>query len=276
MQTADIARILHATEHGGHYYAHCPAHDDSNASLQITAGDKCILLHCFAGCPCKEIVEAMSLTMKDLRYTSDREEDEIAAMALALQRTYPKYQRASKRQVIDQSVPPVIYRYTDERGELLAEKMRVKVLGGGKAFIWRVRQPGGKYDYHAPKHPPIYRLHEVVQAQTVALVEGEKDADNLSRVCKSRRMAVTTAPNGAATWNSEYAKWFAGKKVLIFPDNDDPGRKYAEQALADISPLAKCVRIINLPVPEKEDMSYYLEGHTSADLKKLIMEEVCA
>ena len=49
------------------YSARCPAHEDARNSLSVTEGDDCrVLLHCFAGCPPRDVVEAIGLTFKDL------------------------------------------------------------------------------------------------------------------------------------------------------------------------------------------------------------------
>jgi hypothetical protein len=38
----------------------CPAHDDRTPSLSVTLGRHAILLHCFAGCPNKAVIEALA------------------------------------------------------------------------------------------------------------------------------------------------------------------------------------------------------------------------
>lgn len=51
----------------GKYMALCPAHEDHNPSLSISAKDGITLIHCFAGCNPKEILDAVGLTFEDLR-----------------------------------------------------------------------------------------------------------------------------------------------------------------------------------------------------------------
>ncbi|WP_291988216.1 hypothetical protein [Luteitalea sp.] len=46
--------------------ATCPAHDDRNPSLVITADGPNVLLHCFGGCPTARIVAALGLKLADL------------------------------------------------------------------------------------------------------------------------------------------------------------------------------------------------------------------
>ena len=50
------------------YMALCPAHDDHNPSLSIglSPDRERILLHCYAGCEAKDILNSVGLTLKDL------------------------------------------------------------------------------------------------------------------------------------------------------------------------------------------------------------------
>ena len=49
------------------WIARCPVHDDSRASLSISAGDDGrVLFHCHAGCSTEQIVSKLGLSMSDL------------------------------------------------------------------------------------------------------------------------------------------------------------------------------------------------------------------
>lgn len=49
------------------YLACCPAHDDRSPSLSIKeCDDGRLLVHCFAGCPVADVLEAVGLGMGDL------------------------------------------------------------------------------------------------------------------------------------------------------------------------------------------------------------------
>ena len=50
----------------GQYAALCPAHDDHNPSLSVTANDDRILVHCFAGCGAEEVLASVDLSLSDL------------------------------------------------------------------------------------------------------------------------------------------------------------------------------------------------------------------
>ena len=53
-------------DRGARAMAQCPAHDDGNPSLAVTAIEGQVLIHCHAGCDSKSIVEALGMTFADL------------------------------------------------------------------------------------------------------------------------------------------------------------------------------------------------------------------
>ena len=50
----------------GRWSARCPAHDDRTPSLQVTSGDKAILLKCWSGCRLEDICLALGIEQRDL------------------------------------------------------------------------------------------------------------------------------------------------------------------------------------------------------------------
>ena len=46
----------------------CPSHNDRHPSLNITEGDRAILLKCWSGCSVEEICQALGLHVRDLFY----------------------------------------------------------------------------------------------------------------------------------------------------------------------------------------------------------------
>lgn len=68
MTAESLAQRLQARRVGaGRWSAKCPAHDDRSPSLSLCEGlHGRILLHCFAGCRLKSILDALGLTERDL------------------------------------------------------------------------------------------------------------------------------------------------------------------------------------------------------------------
>jgi DnaB-like helicase C terminal domain len=157
------------------------------------------------------------------------------------------------------------YNYRDEHGELRYQVVRKF----GKKFSQR--RPDGKGGWiwglgGAAALP--YNLPKLLKTETViAIVEGEKDAENLTRL----GMAATCNSGGAEKFKPELAGWFAGKDVAIFPDNDEPGRKHAALVASVLHPVARSVRIVEIPgLPLKGDVSDFIaKGGTLDQLNAL-------
>jgi len=102
------------------------------------------------------------------------------------------------------------------------------------------------------------------------IVEGEKDVDNLMRA----GLVATCNVAGAKKWREEYNPFFAGRHVVIIPDNDEPGSKHAAMVVGHLKPVAASVKLLELTgLAEKGDVSDWLNlgglGHTAAELMRL-------
>lgn len=107
-----------------------------------------------------------------------------------------------------------------------------------------------------------YRLPGIITAKSVFIVEGEKDADALADL----GLTATTCAQGAGKWRPEYNRHFAGKRVAILPDNDDPGRKHAHDVARQLNGLAEVVKVLELPgLPPKGDVSDWLAAGGTSD-----------
>lgn len=222
------------------YMAVCPAHEDGKRSLQVTVGEKALLLKCFANCRLEAIVEALGVTMKDLFPPS-----------------------ASKPRPVDQPPSKVVarYDYIDEQGELLYQVERL----APKSF--RQRRPAGTgWSYKlGDVRRVLYRLPELLAApaRPVLLVEGEKDADHLRRL----GLVATTIAGGAGAWRPEYADHLRDRTVIILPDNDEPGRQFAMQAATWI---VRSLIVVLPGLPEKGDASDWIAaGGTARQIGEL-------
>jgi DNA primase len=75
-----------------------------------------------------------------------------------------------------------------------------------------------------PEPRPLYRLPDLASARLVVVTEGEKTAD----AARSIGFTATTSAGGSQAAMKTDWQPLAGKEVWIFPDNDRPGRKYAD------------------------------------------------
>lgn len=144
--------------------------------------------------------------------------------------------------------------YTDETGKILYQVVRKC----GKRFSQRRPDGTGGWTWGLGNAPQVpYRLPKVTAADLVAVVEGEKDVHSLERI----GWTATCNNGGAGNFKPELARWFVGKHIAVFPDNDEPGRKHALKVAEVLHPVAASVRIVELPgLVEKGDVSDFLFG----------------
>jgi len=254
-QTPATARVLQALTHvkarETYWVATCPAHDDDVASLTVSVGRKGqVLLKCHAGCELVAIVDKMGLVLSDL--WPDK----------------PSTNGARKPDGADAGERPTFvksYDYVDRHGTLVFQSCRFVYPNGKKTF--RQRRPDGKGDwiYNIGDTPLVlYRLPDVLAAvesgRTVYVVEGEKDADTLAQY----GYPTTTNPMGAGKWSEQFSDCLVGAdEIIIFPDNDEPGRAHAQQIAASLTSRKCRVRVVELPgLRPKGDVSDWLADDT--------------
>jgi hypothetical protein len=160
------------------------------------------------------------------------------------------------------------YPYHDEHGTLLFEVVRFQP----KSFAQR--RPDGRGGYFGGldgvRRIP-YRLPELLNTVgTVYVPEGEKDVDRLAEL----NLTATCGPFGAGHWPAEFSQYFAGREVVILPDNDGPGLAHADDVARSLYTIAKSVRVVWLSgLAPKEDVSDWLDaGHTVGELDSIAIQ----
>lgn len=148
------------------------------------------------------------------------------------------------------------YEYADETGVLLYRTVRKEKPGAKKRFIAERPDGRGWVNGLGDVRRVLYRLPDLLAADPVApvyLVEGERKADKLA----SWGLPATTIAFGAKGWQPRhrYAEVLAGRIVVILPDNDDPGRAFAETARSAIEAAGGAAHVVELPgLPPKGDI----------------------
>ena len=90
---------------------------------------------------------------------------------------------------------------------------------------------------------PVQDLPAVIAAETVAIAEGEKDCDTLAKVS----FVATCNCGGAGKWRDEYSDALRDKHVVIFGDDDEPGREHVEEVIESLTGIARSIKRITLP-----------------------------
>ena len=145
-----------------------------------------------------------------------------------------------------------------------------------KNFRMRMINRAGDYVYKAKDMPKIlYRLPNVLEATTVFVTEGERDADRLHglklRDDAGNEIVGTTNANGAGKWKAAHTKSLKGKKLILIGDNDERGISHMDDVEEEVTKVAKAVARVHIPTPFK-DVSEYLEMHSVHNFISLMPE----
>lgn len=248
VQHFEVSRKMSNTS----YQCKCPVHLDSKASLTISEEKGKILIHCHAGCETKDILAAVGLNFKDIgNYQEPKWRERL--------------EYGQKKRI------EAVYDYKSAEGKYLYSKVRFE---GKQIRYLTIDRKNDTYQYCKPKdNATLYRLPELVKAvkggYPVYIVEGEKDADTL------RNLGYTaTTAGGINDWRKEYAAYFTGARVIILPDNDEPGLKLKDQIIKDLKHYAHSIRWTITSTAAKGDVTDYLqkENHSKEELQQLITE----
>lgn len=215
---------LSLTKKGREHVATCFMHEDNHPSLSVNL-DKG-LWHCPV---CDVGGDVITLHMKKYFVDFKTAINEIA-----------------EEQGITMEKPKLVasYAYTNRDGHHLYEKQRYEpgINGGKKSYCFK--SVAGLERMH---DPVFYNLPAIINSKWVIIVEGEKCADKLIEW----GLPATTLDSGSSSkWYPEYTKLLSDKQVVILPDNDPPGKEYAERLTTHLQK----VKIVELDVPLKGDI----------------------
>lgn len=209
-------------------------------------------MYCHAGCSTYDILGKVGLNIKDLGSSNF---NTTAWMDNLNQETGKDIE--------------AVYDYRDEKGKYLYSKIR---FFGKKIRYYTVNYTTGICTKGKPENikSNMYNLPAALKAikkgYPVYITEGEKDANTL----KDLGLTAVTA-GGVSDWKQEFCHYFTGAKVIILPDNDEPGLNLKDRIIKDLSPFAHSIKWAITSETEHGDVTDYLkEGHTKEELKELI------
>lgn len=281
-----VGRLEGAKQMGKGWIARCPAHPDRNPSLKIDEGrDGRVLLKCHTGCDPRAIVTALGLTLSDLYpdqpngnghhpdagvHPHGYRVDGRGAVAVV------ETEQSSDNTTDWRPVAEYVYHAYDGEPAVKVERREPAVQLEGKRrkrFVqFRWNGSGWLPGLEGVVHKPLYRLPELTDAladsREVLIVEGEKDCDTAA----SLGYSATTNLGGSGGWRPEYASLFTGASVLILPDNDRPGHKWAEAVGSACVLHGASVRMAAVPLDrEGADLTDWVQsGATREDVDRLV------
>jgi hypothetical protein len=262
-------------KNGPMFKACCPAHNDSDPSLDIKFGDNGkIILKCWSGeCDVEKIVKNVGLTLADLVPGG------ASSVSVQVNGNHSKLDNKKSKQLDSGGLNlPIraLFDYIDEEGNCRYQRIRYDT--DVKTDRFRVRRDKNGvwvYDLEGVRRI-LFHLPQLLTSSKdkwTGLLEGEKDVVTYEKLMGIGFVAITP---GSATdkWDPDWSRLFRGKKVLIIADNDAPGRKNAYFKAAQISRFAKEVRIISrLPgVSKGGDLSDWVAAGGTKDQLLAIIE----
>ncbi len=232
----------------GEYWAHCPFHDDTNATNFSVSerGYKC--LACDASGGLRELAKHLGIEVR---------ERQRAGITLA------EYADAKRLPVgflrglgLDDGHmggrPIILIPYKDQSGRTVSVRRRLRLQkpkrGKDLRFMWR------KGDSVLPYG--LWRLAQMREAGWMLLVEGESD----SHTAWLYDVPALGIP-GAATWKAEWAAHLQGIDVYVWREPDQGGDTFIQRLQRDL-PGAKVI----VPPSGLKDLSDILcAGHSVPD-----------
>lgn len=283
-----VGRQIQLTKQGSEFLGLCPFHDDSKPSFTVV--DDKQFYHCFACGAHGDIFDFVQNTQgltfpEAVKALSDMAGLD-AAPAPRTREPKPKPRKVIKHRDKEwRMLPPpegedlpdlghqsYTYHSADGRALMLVERDPNKKF---TPWIWAETLDGQQRGW-IPRHPvqgerPLYNLHTITHRpdDTVLIVEGEKAADAAQSVL---RMPVTTSLAGSS--GGKHADWspLAGRKVIIWPDADEPGLKYQEDVATILRGLGCTVWVIDTDsFPQAWDAADAIED--GLDIKALLSDK---
>jgi hypothetical protein len=255
-----LSRLEGVRQRNSGFMALCPAHDDQKPSLSVSEGDGGkVLVRCFAGCETGDVLDALGLSIHDLFERGGHDNGR------------PNGHRK----------PSAIWQIKDATGEVQALHVRYDRDGSGaKEVLWRL--PGArKWGLEGRKLStlPLYRSEHVgdwPEDVPVVVVEGEKAADALASVYPAVAGTVTGAES---TPGPEALEVLRGRRVILWPDADPPGRAHMERVAEAVLCRASEVRVFEWKgAPDKGDAADHpvVKSRSREALEELLGEMAAA
>lgn len=231
----------------------CPVHNgsDPNFSINTVTG----LALCHSQCNKGWDIIALEQELSGSNFATAK-----AAVYAIVGRPEPSWEERNFKATYD---------YCDADGVLRYQVVRM-VPSDTDPKPFRQRRPDGAggWTWGLGNVAPLpYRLPQWKDSPFVAVCEGERDVATLERI----GVPATTNSGGATHFRPELVQHFTGKRVVIFPDNDEKGRTHAMQVAALLVPVAASVKIVELPdLPLKGDVTDWVNaGGTKEQLQEL-------
>ena len=127
-----------AKQHGDHWIAQCPAHEDKSPSLKISPGRKGIVMHCHAGCHIDDVCAGLGISKRQLFY--DYREDGSAPPSESMRTLMEKLVKEHTPEPIEWNYPLDAIMWDALTSDKVPEDVWVRAMGmAGVEYPWLMR-----------------------------------------------------------------------------------------------------------------------------------------
>lgn len=181
--------------------------------------------------------------------------------------------RLTKKMIVKGFQQEALHEYKDLEGAILYWRIRLKNPTTGDKWIRPLKWDDNEgYLLGEPEFTnkkPLYNQNKLIEHPDVSvwIVEGEWCADALTE------LGLLALTSGAADSPSK-VDWqcLAGKKVIIWPDNDQAGKRFSDAVCNELRPLGCELWLVNielLNLPAKGDVFDWHQKHPEATRKEI-------
>jgi putative DNA primase/helicase len=255
-----VARLLSRLDgirrSGSGWMARCPAHEDRQASLSVTAGDDGrALVYCHAGCNVEAVTTAAGIGTADL-FEDDR--------SVTLR------SRPQRNVEVSRNGTPILYAVRGTDGDVAAIHVRHNTPEG-KRVSWRLPDGTSGLGGTPTAELPLFGSESLPSwdaSRPVVIVEGEKAAVAL-RTDGFRALGTVTGASSAPS--VAVLQSLRGHHVALWPDNDAAGRKHMHKVAERLAGIVGSLRVVSWPdAPEHGDAADLLAAGSASEVDALL------
>lgn len=251
-----IGREVPLTRRGASFKGACPFHEDGTPSFDVNPEKQ--TFKCFG---CEAQGDVIAWTMKR-RAVPFREAVRVLAeeKGIALAEAAHAENGAARPGRVQ---PTRTWTIRDAEGNAVAEHERIDYVDADgkprKRFLWRHNGVSGLGGVVCADVPLYGSEHlRALPDEVVVVAEGEKAADALA----ARGILALGTVTGASSCPSAAAlEVLRGRRVVLWPDADAPGRRHMTRLGSLLAPIAASVRVATDPNANDGDDAADLDGY---------------
>ncbi len=269
-----VSNYVHLKREGSEHVGICPFHEDTKASLKVNEKKK--LYSCFACGAAGDTIDFLTRMgrtfheacqeinggyLPESTTPEQRQAKPAAPAPNSWKHVNPAPNEATEFRHYRHGNASKSWAYRDKDGNVIGYVCRFDLQDGSKEVLPYVFATDGNRSewrwmgFEKPR--PLYNLDKLIQNPnaTIVVCEGEKTADAIqSQVEPAKTVSVTWIGGANGIDNADFEP-LLGRKIIFWPDNDQPGHKAMQEINKKIEPHCATRKWVNVPedLPKKWD-----------------------